>query len=71
MIKLRLNPTFERTSRKLSEPPTPALETTPTDYPQIVRETAETLFQYVAVSVAGYMILDTFRKCAIKATPQR
>ena len=52
-------------------PPTETIETTASvDYAQIVHDTTEKVAKYVAVGVAGYMLLDTFRQCAIKITPQ-
>lgn len=48
-----------------------ASEIASNDYAQIVRESLQTVAKYGAIAVAGYIVLDTGRQCAVKATPQR
>jgi hypothetical protein len=75
MIRFKLNPSIERTPK----PPKPETTYSSTETPkwehldtiQLVQDSARSVAKYVAIGVAGYMVLKTVSECAIKATPQR
>ncbi len=75
MIKLKLNPSIERTPKPAKTDRVYQSNETPVwehlDTIQLVQDSAKSIAQYLAIGIAGYMILDTGRKCAIKATPSR
>jgi hypothetical protein len=70
MLNRRIEMKLVKPPKKPSDTPETSEKASVEDYVQLVRESAKGAAKYVAVGVGCYMLLDTFRQCAIKITPE-